>query len=388
MFFKIMQVCLTFFLLNGIIEKIWKEDERMDELKFIKDRKNDYNASEFMNELFSASKKLGVLEGKINSYKFNSILIPHFHLKEAVSTMYIEGTQTTINDVYENEISSQKSDDRIMREVKNHSQALLYGSEFLNVNNFSHTFIKQLHKIMLDGIIHKSKNIELGDYKSKDNRIVNSYGKTVFIPPTAAKTKKYMDELIDFMNSDNDGINPLIKAAIIHSQFESIHPFDDGNGRVGRLLVSLYLYKSKVINFPFFYISEAISQDKNVYYNKLTDSRKNNYDEWIKFFLKKCTVQAEKHISYIDSLNRLYERTKKVLNNVLKSTKYELVIECIFTHPVLNSTYLSEKLNVSIGQAKRYLDILENNHILSGDDRKRNRLYYFVDLLDLARRNI
>ena len=360
----------------------------MEELKFIKDRKDDYNASEFMNELFSASKKLGVLEGKINCYKFNSILVPHFHLKEAVSTMYIEGTQTTINDVYENEISSQKSDDRIMREVRNHSKALLYGSEFLNVNNFSHAFIKRLHKIMLDGIIHKSKNITLGDYKSKDNRIVNSYGKTIFNPPTAAKTKKYMDELIDYMNSNDDGINPLIKAAIIHSQFESIHPFDDGNGRVGRLLVSLYLYKSKVINFPFFYISEAISQDKNVYYNKLTDSRKNNYDEWIKFFLKKCAVQAEKHIAYIDSLNRLYERTKKMLNDVLKSTKYELVIECIFTHPVLNSAYLSEKLNVSIGQAKRYLDVLEENQVLSGDDRKRNRLYYFVDLLDLARRNI
>lgn len=78
---------------------------------------------------------------------------------------------------------------------------------------------------------------------------------------------------------------------------------------------------------------------------------------------------------------------QKSINDVLKSTKYELVIECIFTHPILNSTYLSEKLNVSIGQAKRYLDAMEQNHILSGDDRKRNRLYYFIDLLDLARRN-
>lgn len=364
-----------------------KEDAKMSELKFIKERKNDYNATMFMNELFVASKKLGVLEGKINSYKFNRILIPHFHLKEAVSTMYIEGTQTTISDVYENEVSLQKTDDRIMREIRNHSKALLFGSEYLNVNNFSHGFIKQLHKIMLDGIIPKNKNVALGDYKSKDNRIINSFGKEVFIPPSSTKTKKYMDELIDFMNNDSDEINPLVKAAIVHSQFESIHPFDDGNGRVGRLLVSLYLFKAKVINFPFFYISEAISQDKNVYYSKLTDSRINNYDEWIKFFLKKCAVQADKHISYIDSLNKLYERTKRTLNDTLNSTKYELIIECLFTHPILNSTYLSEKLNVSIGQAKRYLDILEENYVLSGDDKKRNRLYYFVDLLDLARKN-
>ena len=113
-----------------------KEDAKMSELKFIKERKNDYNATMFMNELFVASKKLGVLEGKINSYKFNRILIPHFHLKEAVSTMYIEGTQTTISDVYENEVSLQKTDDRIMREIRNHSKALLFGSEYLNVNIF------------------------------------------------------------------------------------------------------------------------------------------------------------------------------------------------------------------------------------------------------------
>ena len=93
-----------------------------------------------------------------------------------------------------------------------------------------------------------------------------------------------MDELIDYMNDVNDGINPLVKAAIIHSQFESIHPFEDGNGRVGRLLISLHLYKARVINFPFFYMSEAISQDKRIYYNMLTASRENSYDEWIRFF--------------------------------------------------------------------------------------------------------
>lgn len=109
-------------------------------------------------------------------------------------------------------------------------------------------------------------------------------GSVVFIPPSYTETKKYMDELIDYMNDVNDGINPLVKAAIIHSQFESIHPFEDGNGRVGRLLISLHLYKARVINFPFFYMSEAISQDKRIYYNMLTASRENSYDEWIRFF--------------------------------------------------------------------------------------------------------
>lgn len=102
----------------------------------------------------------------------------------------------------------------------------------------------------------------LGKYKLRDNQIKSSTGTVVYNPPAASETKKYMDELISFMNNSEDGVNPLIKAAMIHSQFESIHPFSDGNGRIGRVLISLYLYKAKVINFPFFYISEAINMDK------------------------------------------------------------------------------------------------------------------------------
>ena len=117
----------------------------------------------------------------------------------------------------------------------------------------------------------------------------------------------------------------------------------------------------------------------------LTASRENSYDEWIRFFLKKCIVQAHKHIEYIDSLNRLYEKTRRTLQATLNSPKFDQITECIYTQPILTSSYLAEKLNVSIGQAKRYLDTLESAHILQGSDNKRNRKYYFMDLLDLAR---
>ncbi len=354
-------------------------------LKFLRERTTDYDANLFISELFEASKCLGVLEAKIAGYQFDRILVPMLHKKEAVSTMYIEGTQTTISDILESEISPQSSTDKIIMEANNHSQSILYGAEQLRRNSFSHAFIKELHRLTLCGIVSPAKEINLGKYKETDNKIVNSTGSVVFVPPSHTETKKYMGELIDYMNDANDGVNPLIKAAIIHSQFESIHPFEDGNGRVGRLLISLYLYKAQVINFPFFYMSEAISQDKRVYYNMLTESRKNSYDEWIKFFLKKCVVQARKHIEYIDSLNRLYEKTKRTLKATLNSPKFDLITECIYTQPILTSTYLAEKLNVSVGQARRYLDLLENAHILQGSDNKRNRRYYFMDLLDLAR---
>lgn len=355
-------------------------------MKFIRDRKDDYEERFFLNELVTASKNLGVLEAKIAAYEFDSILVPILNIKEAVSSMYIEGTQTTISDVLKSDVKPKPSNERITKEVNNHVRALLYGANHLHVSNFSHAFIQELHRIMLDGIIKESQNNTLGRYKIEDNHIENSYGKVVFTPPSYKETQKYMDELIRYMNDMSDDINPLIKAAIIHAQFESIHPFSDGNGRVGRLLVSLYLYKAKVISVPFFYISEAISEDKSVYYNMLTDSRSNNYNKWIKYLLSKIVVQSQKHIGYIDDLQRLYKKTKRIVRDKINSSKFDSIIEYIFTNPILKAEQLADRLSVSRGQAVRYLNILEENHVLQGDDKKRCRTFYFEELLHLAQR--
>lgn len=355
-------------------------------LEFIKDRANDFNIRYFVNELVSASKSLGILEAKIDSYQFNSILIPMLQKKEAVSSMYIEGTQTTISDVLKSEIKPQLSDEKIRTEVRNHIQTLIYGEEYLRTGKFTHSFMKQIHMYMMTGIIASGLEKTLGQYKMKDNQIKSSTGTVVYTPPAASETKKYMDELITFMNNTDDGINPLIKAAMIHSQFESIHPFSDGNGRIGRVLISLYLYKAQVINFPFFYLSEAINMDKAVYYHMLTDSRTNTLDDWIKYFLHKVSVQTAKHIGYIDALNALYIKTKNVVKECINSPKFDEIIECLFTYPALNANMLEDQLAVSRGQAVRYLHVLEEKRILLGDDRKRGKMYFFAELMDLAQR--
>ena len=355
-------------------------------LEFIKDRVDDFDVKFFVNELADASKSLGILEAKIDSYQFNSILIPMLQKKEAVSSMYIEGTQTTIPDVLKSEISPQTSDDKIQTEVRNHIQTLIFGAEYLRSGKFTHSFMKQLHVYMMTGIIAPGLEKTLGKYKVEDNQIKSSTGAVVYTPPSASETKKYMDEMISFMNDAEDGLNPLIKAAMIHSQFESIHPFSDGNGRVGRVLISLYLYKARVINFPFFYISEAISMDKAVYYQMLTDSRTNTLDEWIKYFLHKVSVQTEKHIGYIDALNALYNKTKNTVKQCINSPKFDEIIECLFTHPALTAYILEDQLAVSHGQAVRYLHVLEDKRVLLGDDRKRGKQYFFTELIDLVQR--
>lgn len=354
-------------------------------LEYILNRVKDFNVGYFVNDLANASKNLGILEAKIDSYQFDSILIPMLQKKEAISSMYIEGTQTTITDVLKNEISPQPIDEKIQVEVRNHIKTLIFGAENLRTGKFTHTFIKQIHEYMMTGIIAHNLEKTLGKYKLKDNQIKSSTGTVVYTPPAASETKKYMDELLSFMNNSEDGLNPLIKAAMIHSQFESIHPFSDGNGRIGRVLISLYLYKAKVINFPFFYISEAINADKAVYYRMLTDSRTNSLDEWIKYFLHKVSVQSLKHIGYIDALNALYNKTKNTVKECINSPKFDEIIECLFSHPVLNATMLEDELAVSRGQAVRYLNVLEEKRVLLCDDRKRGKTYFFAELIDLAR---
>lgn len=357
-------------------------------LQMISERKEDFNANYFMNELFEASKLLGTLEAKIAGYQFGSILIPMFQNKEAVSSMMIEGTQTTITDAFEDRIDFSKGierRDKARIEYRNHTAAILRGTEYLRFNGFTDELLLELHRVMMEGLLPDKRRECIGNYKAKDNFIVNSVGTVVFTPPSVTETPRYMRELLNFMNDSTDGLNPLVKAAIVHSQFESIHPFEDGNGRLGRLLVSLYLYKARVINFPFFYISEAISEDKAVYYNKLTDSRNSSYNEWIRFFLQKCIVQANKHIGYIDSLNDLYKRTKSTVRDSINSPKFDRIIECIFTQPIVTAKYLAQQLSVTDGQARRYIDVLEKKGILLGDDKKRDRKFYFMEVLDLAR---
>ena len=117
----------------------------------------------------------------------------------------------------------------------------------------------------------------------------------------------------------------------------------------------------------------------------LTDSRTNSLDEWIKYFLHKVSVQTIKHIGYIDALNNLYTRTKSTVKECINSPKFDEIIECLFTHPVINAIVLEDQLSVSHGQAVRYLNALEEKRVLLSDDRKRGKTFFFTELLDLAR---
>ena len=351
-------------------------------MKFLRERVGDYDVNHFVDELVEAATLLGKLDAKMAGCKFGGVLLPMLYRRESVASLSIEGTQTTVTEMLEEEIKDTPSDAREFREYANYWAALRKGGARLQIEAFSNDFVEDLQKTMLDGLSSVDKDA-IGRYKEHRNYIVNFAKKVVYEPPSPQETRKFMTELVDYMNDGTDGVNPLIKAAVAHAQFESIHPFEDGNGRVGRALTGLYMYKTGLVRLPYFHLSEAISEDKLTYYAALTSSRGDSLDSWISFFLKKTAAQAHKQIRYVDSMERLYEKTKASVREVVNSPKYEAVIEALFSCPYLTSAVLSKRLGVTVGQAHRYLSALEKQRILLGTDMKRNRRYLFAAMLDL-----
>ena len=178
----------------------------------------------------------------------------------------------------------------------------------------------------------------------------------------------------------------MIRTAIIHAQFETIHPFMDGNGRVGRMLIPMYLFAQRQIELPCFFISEALERDKILYYNLLNDIRyKGNWNEWIKFFLIAVTKQCEKYIEIISRINLLYEKDLSIARDLARSSVIVDVINTLFRYPIVTAKQVAEITNIPPTSVSRYLGILVDKEILVTDNKSRNRTYYYYELLDILR---
>ena len=195
-----------------------------------------------------------------------------------------------------------------------------------------------------------------------------------------------MNNLIGYINNPQDNLRPLERTAIIHAQFETIHPFMDGNGRVGRMLIPMYLYSKRQIDLPCFFISEALEKDKIQYYTLLNEIRsKNAWSQWIRFFLKTVDQQCRKYIDIITRINSLYEKDLRISCDAAKSTHMVDLMNLLYKYPIVNAKMITEKTGIPATSVQRYLTILTDTKILYSNNRKRNRLYYYQELLSIIR---
>ena len=245
---------------------------------------------ELKSLLVETSINLGRLDGmahKFSKEETHLILTP-FMIKEATSSSEIEGTQATLDEVYKNEKEKEEDREKALdiQEIKNYEEALYFGLKDVENKPLTEELIKRLHEILLQGV--RGQNKSPGKYKETQNSIgkrSDNLDTAKFVPASPQTVTPLMNNMLKFF--EEDPTNILYKLALMHYQFEAIHPFRDGNGRIGRLLILLSLYKQGILKQPLIYISEYFNSNRDEYTQRMYDlSSKGNILEWVKFFLK------------------------------------------------------------------------------------------------------
>lgn len=340
----------------------------------------------FFEELIDATSNLEVYKEKIRDSKLDSSwFMPTLQQKEALASSQLEGTQATLDGVLVNQVSP-NSKDKNLNEVSNYYRATLKGYAELRKHDFSDDFFFDIHKELMQGNVRKPALI--GEYRKEQNYI-GRYDKThsiTFIPPAPEKVPSLMENLIEYINNPTDNFRPLVRTAIIHAQFETIHPFMDGNGRVGRMLIPMYLFSQKQIELPCFFISEALERDKLKYYTLLNNIRiQGDWNEWIKFFLATVTKQCEKYIQIITEINNLYSEHMEEACDMVRSSNMVDVVNALYKNPITTAKQVAETTGIPMTSVNRYLGQLVDNKILFTDNKSRNRTFFYYDLLEILR---
>ncbi|PKQ66410.1 cell filamentation protein Fic [Labilibaculum manganireducens] len=306
-------------------------------------------------------------------------------LKEATTSSRIEGTKTNMEEalIKEEDINPEKRDD--WSEVQNYIKAINTSIKELEKLPISNRLIKNTHKIILSGV--RGKHKIPGEFRTSQNWIGATLKDAIFIPPHHSEIIELMSDFEKFLNDEENHIPHLIKIAIAHYQFETIHPFLDGNGRLGRLIITLYLVSSNVLKKPSLYLSDFFEKNKGYYYDNLMTVRTNsNLIQWIKFFLVGVIETSNGSIQVFKDIITLKNKieTEKLPKLGSKIEKGQQLIKQLFQIPIIDSKQVSELLQISPSTANRLIKDLIDLEILSElTGYKRNRKFIFAEYFNI-----
>lgn len=348
----------------------------------------ELNSMEIISLLSKADRQLGRLD--MYSEYVNIDLFIRMHIaKEATQSSKIEGTQTNIEEAFlkKEEIAKEKRDD--WEEVQNYIQAMNEAVKLLHTLPFSSRLIKETHKILLQGV--RGKHKLPGKFRVSQNWIGGAtITDAVFIPPVHNSIGELMSDLEYFANNELNHIPDLLKIAIIHYQFETIHPFLDGNGRVGRLLITLYLVNKGILKQPILYLSDFFEKNRILYYDNLMRIRTHNdIPQWLKFFLTGVIETAKKGVTTFDAIMQLQKNMELKIESLgNRSGDAKKVVDYLYTQPVVEVNRVEEIIQKSNVTAYKLLDSLEKLEIIKEvSGAQRNKLYVFNEYLDLFNRD-
>ena len=341
---------------------------------------------DMISMLSSADRSLGRLDGVTQILPNPDLFVAMYVRKEAVLSSQIEGTQASLSDILVVDETSGKNED--VREVVNYVNAMNYGLKRIEELPLSLRLLREIHAELLKSGRGSKRNP--GEFRNSQNWI-GPEGSTIldatFVPPTVPDMKVALGRLESFFYNE-DAIPPLIKIALIHAQFESIHPFLDGNGRVGRLLITFWLCQQKILSKPLLYLSYYFKRNRVEYYDRLMDVRlKGDWEGWIRFFLKgvqEISIEAAETAKDILALKGLCE--EKLVN--YSNTNNMKLLNFLFGTPILSKKAVEKELAVTFPSASKIVDEFCKIGILQdiNPEKHRYKHYAFTDYISLLNR--
>lgn len=339
--------------------------------------------------LESVSLHLGELNSLAKFVPNIDLFIKSYVMKEAVTSSRIEGTKTNIEEAFSDklDINPEHRDD--WTETAQYVKALNFALAELKKLPLCNRLIKEVHKILLTSVRGKRKNP--GEFRTSQNWIGGINLKdAVFIPPSAEHLTNLMSDIEKFLHNEKINIPHLIKIAVIHYQFETIHPFLDGNGRIGRLLIPLYFVNVGVLEKPLLYISDFFEKHKSLYYDKLTLVRKkNDLSGWILFFLEAVETTAIEAIKLLQDILVMKERItiEKIPTLGRKTKNAQKLFEALFQKPIISAQDVSRLVELSPKASNDLIsDFIKLGIIQEITGYKRNRIFAFRKYLNLLKR--
>ena len=341
----------------------------------------DIETKKVLKKSISASRALSKLNGIAKTIPNQNIIINSLVLQEAKDSSAIENIITTHDELYKSEIDKSNIS-QSTKEVNFYAQALKKGYSLVKENNL----ILTKHIVQIQSIL---ENNDAGIRKQSGTTLKNEKtGEIIFTPPqNGTQIRELLSNLEQYINTE-DNIEPLIKMAIIHHQFESIHPFYDGNGRTGRILNILYLVLNNLLDLPILYLSRYITKNKTTYYKLLQEVRDtNNWEEWILYILEGVEQISDETTNLIENINNLMIDTKKQIQDKLPKIYSKDLLEVLFLHPYTKIDFLVNNNIVTTRQsASTYLKELEKIGILSSTKIGRSKFFINIKLYNMLKK--
>lgn len=350
--------------------------------------------SQLIKPLSTAASALARYDQMLKSMHSSDILLAPLRSQEAVISSRMEGTVSTLDEVLRLEAEQEDEGDTAQRnarseavEVYLYSRAMKTAQASLKEGMpLSNWLIRSSHKMLLG--FGRGANLSPGDFKIDQNYLADKPKKKIlFIPISPEALHEGLDKFFDFIN-DNSW-ETLIRTAIAHLEFEALHPFNDGNGRIGRMIIPLMLWKSDAISEPYFYISEFFEQNKDEYIDRMRAvSAEDAWTDWILFFLHALESQSRKNLEKAEQIRSLYEDMKEQFREILSSRWTITALDFLFTRPVFRNNFFTNKSGIPAPTAHKFTrNLLEAGLLttVAPSAGRRPALYAFEPLLALVR---